>query len=351
MEAYKEHIIKKGIDARSSLQALDDLPPHSRRILFLTDDNDKLLGTLTDGDIRRGLLEGHEISEPAQNFVNLSFRSLVEGQEDFEKIKQYREDAIFMVPVIDKNGNLKEILDLSKTKAVLPMSAVIMAGGRGERLRPLTDSTPKPMLHVGEKPIIERNIDRLIECGVKEIFITVKYLKEQIMEYFGDGSSKGVSIKYFAEEEPLGTLGSLAMIDQPSNEDVLVMNSDLLTNIDFVDFYSFYKESEADMILASIPYVVDVPYAVLDTNRDDVAAFSEKPSYTYYSNGGIYLLKYGLSDQITKGQHYNATDLMDHIIATEGKTLKHYPLLGYWLDIGKHQDFMKAQEDIKRIHF
>lgn len=352
MEAYKEHIIFYEGVARDALKALDQLPDTAKRTLFVVNkENNHLEGTITDGDIRRGLLNGKEISEPLRDFIHRDFKFLVEGEHNLEKIKQFKQSDIYLVPVIDAEGSLLEILNLKKTRTLLPLSALIMAGGRGQRLQPLTDTVPKPMLHVGGKPIIEYNIDRLIAFGVKEFYISVKYLKEQIMDYFGDGSSKGVSIKYIEETEPLGTLGSLAYLDQLSENNLLVMNSDLLTNIDFEDFFKFYKEKNADMALASIPYKVNVPYAVLETNAHQVSAFSEKPTYTYYSNGGIYIIKSELKSKVAKGKFYNATDLMDEIIADENKTLAHFPLLDYWLDIGKHQDFLKAQEDVTRIHF
>ena len=205
------------------------------------------------------------------------------------------------------------------------------------------------MLKVGEKPIIEHNIDRLISYGIKEIYISVNYHKEQIMDFFGDGSAKGISIKYIEENEPLGTLGCLSLIDDISEENLLVMNSDLLTNIDFEDFYQFFIEKHADMVLASVPYIVSVPYAVLETEQQRVKSFSEKPTYTYYSNGGIYLIKTKLKSKLRKGVFYNATDLMEEVLQESETSLVHFPILDYWLDIGKHQDFTKAQEDIKSV--
>jgi NDP-sugar pyrophosphorylase family protein len=169
------------------------------------------------------------------------------------------------------------------------------------------------------------------------------------MDYFGDGSSKGVKIKYIEEDEPLGTLGALSLIGDIEHDDILVMNSDLLTNIDFEDFYSFYQEQGAEMAVASIPYKVTVPYAVLETNDHKINSFVEKPTYTYYSNGGIYLFKYNLRDIFPRKSFFNATDLMDQLIANNTKSVIHYPLLCYWLDIGNQQDFLKAQEDIKHL--
>lgn len=350
MKAYNEHVIFLSNIAREALKALDVLPDTAIRTLFVVDEKYSLKGTITDGDIRRGLLNGLEISQNIKYFIQKKYRFLKEGDDNLNKIKIFKESDIFLIPIINEIDQLIEIIDLRKTYTLLPLSALIMAGGRGERLKPLTDSIPKPMLKVGDKPIIEHNIDRLIKYGVKEFFVSVKYLKEQIIDYFGDGSSKGVSIQYIEEVEPLGTLGSLTLIDKIKEENLLVMNSDILTNINFEDFFNFFLENQADMVLASIPYRVNIPYAVLEIQDCQVSSFSEKPTYTYYSNGGIYIIKSDTKNRIQKGIFYNATDLMEDIISKKGNKVAHFPLLDYWLDIGKHQDYIKAQEDIKRIH-
>ncbi|WP_443936886.1 nucleotidyltransferase family protein [Pedobacter sp. MW01-1-1] len=349
MIKHQEHIILNYDEARKGLKILDELPDNSSRTLFVVNNDGVMLGSVTDGDIRRGLLNGYEISQTIEYFMNTKFKYLKDGEDNVYLIKEFKKASINLIPMLDDEFKILEILDLHLTKTLLPFSALLMAGGRGERLKPFTDSIPKPMLKVGDKPILEINIDRLISYGVTEIYISVKYLKDQIMDYFGDGSNKGIKIHYLEENEPLGTLGALAHIEKIIHHDLLVMNSDLLTNIDFEDFYNFYKAQDATMALASIPYHVSIPYAVLKTNDHTVESFIEKPTYTYYSNGGIYLMKFQLKKHISKGCFYNATDLMDKLITESGTNLVHYPLLGYWLDIGKHQDFIKAQEDIKHI--
>ena len=176
------------------------------------------------------------------------------------------------------------------------------------------------------------------------------YLKESIISYLGDGSSKDIKISYIEETNPLGTIGSITKIDNINHEDILVMNSDILTNIDFEDFYNSYKNQNSDMMLASIRYVVAVPYAVLTTKDQFIQNFEEKPTYTYYSKGGIYLMKFSLKNKLFIGECCNATDLMDILLQEQKNALTHYPILGYWLDIGKHSDYLKAQEDIKHIN-
>jgi len=348
---YLEHILLQDEEARSALRALDKLKNSISRTLFIVDADDKIVGSLTDGDIRRGLLNGLEISQPIKLFMNKGFRYLLESEDNVEAIKAYRKNKFWLIPLLDADGHINKILDLATTRSILPVTALLMAGGKGERLKPLTDNTPKPMLMIGNKPIIEHNIDRLISFGVTDIYISVQYLKEQIMEYFGDGSAKGVSIKYIIEDKPMGTIGALSLIENIKHNDVLVMNSDLLTNVDLEDFYGYYKSHSAEMAVASIPYVVNVPYAVLETNNHEVKSFFEKPSYTYYSNGGIYFLNASLKAAISSNEFFDATDLMNLVIDKKQNKLVHYPLLCYWLDIGKPQDYIKAQEDIKHLNF
>ena len=348
---YQEHILLREAEARTALRILDKLPDSISRTLFIVDENGTMVGSLTDGDIRRGLLNGLEISNSVSDFMKRSFKSIYESDNNVELIKTHRLADIKLLPLLDSKGKIIRILDLSKTKTILPVAALIMAGGKGERLKPFTDTVPKPMLKIGNKPILEHNIDRLISFGISEIYISVKYLKDQIMDFFGDGSSKGVSIKYLEEDEPLGTIGALSLINKINYEDILVMNSDLLTNIDFEDFYTFYKDKEAGMAIVSIPYQFTVPYAVLETKNHQVSSFIEKPTYTYYSNGGIYYLKFELKKHVKEATCFNATDLMNLIIQQDHLKLIHYPLSSYWLDIGKHQDYIKAQEDIKHISF
>lgn len=349
MIKQQEHIVSRDDEARTALKILDQLPDNASRTLFVVDEYGRMVGTVTDGDIRRGLLNNLEISQKIGQFMNTSFKYIQDGHDNTSLIKAFKDADIYLIPLLNADYSIKEILDLKSIKTILPITALLMAGGKGERLKPFTDTVPKPMLKIGSKPILEINIDRLISFGITEIYISVKYLKEQIMDYFGDGSAKGIKIRYLEENDPLGTLGALANINEIDHEDLLVMNSDLLTNIDFEDFFNFYKEKAASMALASIPYHVSIPYAVLKTDEHIVQSFSEKPTYTYYSNGGIYLMKFLLKKHVNKGSFYNATDLMDKLILESSSSLIHYPLLSYWLDIGKHQDFIKAQEDIKHI--
>jgi NDP-sugar pyrophosphorylase family protein len=318
--------------------------------LFVTEDSGKLVGAITDGDIRRGLLAGASIDDAVEKIMFRNFRYIKKGSYRIEDIQEIKQKKIKLVPQVDDNFNLIKLIDFSKIKTMLPVDAVIMAGGRGERLMPYTDTTPKSLLKVGDKPILEHNIDRLIEYGIDEFNITLRYLGEKISSYFGDGSEKGVKINYVTENSPLGTIGSVSLIKGFLHDTVLIMNSDLLTNIDFEDLYSRFVKDDADMTVASIPYNVDLPYAVLETKDGEIRSFKEKPTYTYYSNAGIYFIKTALLKNIPIEQHFNATDFMQ-LLLDKGHKVTYYPILGYWLDIGRHEDFAKANEDIKHIKF
>jgi NDP-sugar pyrophosphorylase family protein len=217
-------------------------------------------------------------------------------------------------------------------------------------MQPLTDLIPKPLLKVGDKPIMEHNLDRLSLFGIDDFWVSVKYLGEQIESYFGAGNQKNISIEYVWENEPLGTIGAVSQIENFKHNYVLVTNSDLLTNINYEQFFLEFIKEGADLAVLTIPYQVSIPYAVLETNDGQVKNFKEKPTYTYYSNGGIYLMKREMLHFIPKGKFYNATDLMEDLIQRNYKVIS-FPFSGYWLDVGKHEDFEKAQKDIYNIEF
>lgn len=339
-------LISSSFSAREALRQLDSFGIMAP-VLFIYDEKGKIIGSLTDGDIRRGLLKDLKIDDNVTEFMFKNFRYIEDTKYNKADIQVFKNRNLRFIPVLDSDKKLVRILDVNHLKTNLPLSAVIMAGGKGERLLPLTEKTPKPMLKVGSKPIIEHNIDRLIQFGIDEIIISVRYLGEQIMEYFGDGSSKGIQIRFITEDKPLGTIGAIKQIDSFKNDEILLMNSDLLTDIDFEHFYEVFHAENADMAVATVSYDVNVPYAVMEfSSGKQVSGFKEKPKYTYFSNAGIYILKRHLIEIIPADEKYDATDLMNAVIANNQKLIAE-PIHGYWLDIGRMEDFFKAQEDIK----
>ena len=331
----------------SVLKKIDELP--SIQTIFVIDEKEKVIGSITDGDIRRGFINGCKIDDSLEKFIFKNFSFIEEGEGDFDKLKEFRKRKLKAVPLLSNDGKLLKILDFTRTKSILPIDAVIMAGGKGVRLMPLTETTPKPLLEIGGKEIISYNFDRLFQYGIVNQFVTVNYLSEQIKQYCGN-YNKDINFEIIHEENMLGTAGALSLIDDFKNDTILLMNSDLLTNIDYEDLYKTFLDKNADMIVASIPYEVNLPYAILETKDSDVKSFKEKPSHTYFANAGIYLFKKELLNYIPKNKVYNATDFMEDVI-NNGKKLIHFPIRSYWLDIGKHKDFDKAQRDVSHINW
>ena len=340
-------LIHKSKNLVEGLQCLNELRNLSRLILFVVDDNEKVIGSVTDGDIRRSIIAEQNLQKTLGEIANPDFKRLYQ-KDTYQSFEKYRKSDIKILPILNQEGKMVDLIDLEYTKAQLPLEAVIMAGGRGKRLSPLTDTIPKPMLRLGDKPIIEHNIDRLISFGIKKIYISVKYLGEQIVNYLGDGSQKGISIEYVWEDEPLGTAGALALINNLSTEHILLMNSDLFTNVNFETLYLKLINEGADMAVASTEYKVDIPYAVFETEEGRVTNFKEKPSFIYHSNAGIYILKRSLIAKIEKGKYCDITDVMEQLV-TEGGKLVYDPIIGYWIDIGKTVDYEHAQEFIKHL--
>lgn len=346
MKDFNKHIIQKNESIRSALIRLDKLAGDS--VLFVVN-NDVLIGAITDGDIRRGFIKGLGFDAPITSFMNPNPRYIIEGHSSIETFEIFRKASIDIIPVINIKKEIVDIINLRHQSSILPVDAVIMAGGKGRRLMPLTANTPKPLLKVGDKPIIEYNIDRLINVGINDITLSINYLGDQLINYFQDGKEKGVKISYIEEDKPMGTIGSILLKEDFSHDDILVMNSDILTNIDFTDFYKTYKNTQADMIVATVSYKVNVPYGVLETvEGNKVVSLKEKPDFAYFSNAGIYILSKRVISMIPKDTFFDITDLMQKVIDLNNRLIT-YPINGYWLDIGKHEDFKKAQEDIRHI--
>lgn len=348
MRNYRDHLLPSGSTIKQALVQLDILAKDA--ILFIVGADDELIGSLTDGDVRRGLLKGFSIDVSVNEIIQPNPRFIKKGDRDIEKVIAFREGNFRILPVLDVANRIVNVINFREMRSYLPIDAVIMAGGRGQRLQPLTDMTPKPLLKVGDKAIMEHNVDRLQLYGIDDFWFSVKYKGEQIQKYFGEGTDRNVTIDYVWEDEPLGTIGAVSKINNFRHEYVLVTNSDILTNLDYEHFFLEFLRSNADFAVVTIPYQVSIPYAVLETSNGHVMSFKEKPTYTYYSNGGIYLMKKEVLNFLPENTFFNATDLMEKLIAENLKVIS-YPLVGYWLDIGKHEDFEKAQQDIKHIIF
>ena len=287
---YK-HLLSNNATLIEALAGLNNLSG-GLMTLMIINDKSQLVGTLTDGDIRRALLSGATLDTPVDRIMQQNFKSMSVDQVDVSKLRELRETGIKLLPLLNKDKSISRLLDLSDNSSLLPVSAVLMAGGRGERLRPLTDRIPKPLLPIEGKAIIDYNIEALSRAGITDITVTTRYLAQQIHDHFASPVG-GVNVKCVEEEKPLGTIGALALIERNKDTDVtLVMNSDLLTTISFEEMYLTHIQRKADITIAVLPYTVSVPYAILctETESNKVTAIEEKPTYSYYANAGIYLI-------------------------------------------------------------
>lgn len=351
MEAckMKDHLISQDKTLLEALSFITSLAPEPL-VLFVLDEEKRMVGTLTDGDSRRALIAGASVNDKVSKIMHRNFNYMkVEEIDNVKELKHQKEMMMKLVPVLDKDMRIVEIINLEKYKTRLPIDVVLMAGGKGERLRPLTEKTPKPLLPVGGKAIIDHNIDRLINYGVKHINMTINYLGEQLEEHFKE--SKGdVQVQTVREPKYLGTIGSIRFVKGFYNDTILIMNSDLFTNINYEDFYLHFKEHDAEMSVAAVPYTVSVPYGIFDLNGRDIQGLIEKPTYNYYANAGIYLIKRSALDEIPEDTFFNATDLIEKLIS-EGKKVIRFPLNGTWIDIGNPQEYQKANELVKHINY
>ena len=345
MKDITKYIISRNATIKEALVRLDKLSDIVLTLFVL--DGEQMIGTLTDGDIRRALIRNIALDAHVEQVMNKAFRFVYPKEKDIQKIREIRASGVQLLPCLGKNGELLRIYNLRAKKSILPVDAVLMAGGKGIRLRPLTENIPKPLLPVGNKSIIDYNVDSLISYGVENIHVTTNYLAEQLEQHFAE-ERQGARINCVREKEYLGTIASIKFVPDIENDEVLVMNSDLLTNIDFEDFYRHFREKKADMSVAAIPYSINVPYGIFELDGCNIKGVREKPTYNYYANAGIYLIKKCLLDLIPDGAYFNATDFMA-LLVSQGKTVIRYPLVGYWIDIGKPADYQKAQDFVKHI--
>jgi len=350
MTDWNLSLLKDSATIKESLIRINLFSSNQSLILFVLNDKRQVIGSLTDGDIRRGLLSGLGLSDSVIKVMNKQYHFLRKDSSVAE-IRQMRSKELHVVPILDSSRRIIRFIDFKKTHSVLPLDAIIMAGGKGIRLRPYTNDIPKPMLELNGKPIIAHNIDRLITYGVRNFYISVNHLKHKIIRYLNRAyQGREISIRYIKGKKPLGTMGSVALVPKYEHSDLLVMNGDILTNINFEDFYVTYKTLNNDIAVATFNIKVDVPYAVLNTFKKRICSFVEKPTYVYYSNAGIYLFRKEHIKLIPKNKPYDAIDLVKGLIKHRKKAT-HFPIRGYWLDIGTLKSYRKAQDDINHIQF
>lgn len=342
----KKFIINESSTIKDALIAINDIT-HDGESLVVINSEQEIIGTLTDGDIRRGLIAGAELTDSVCKIMHHDFKFINQTNFDVAHLKSFRDQRIMFIPILDEQKHVVDVINLNKFKSKLPIDAVLMAGGKGERLRPLTEKTPKPLLAVGGKCIIDHNVDRLISYGVEHINVTVNYLAEQLEEHFA-APRNGVQVRTFREPKFLGTIGSIKFVDTFYNDTILVMNSDLFTNIDYEDFFLHFQQNDAEMSVAAVPYNISIELGILDLDGRNVKGLLEKPKYNYYANAGIYLIKKRALAEIPEDTFFHATHLVEKLIA-QGKKVIRYPLNGTWIDIGTPQEYQKAKDLVKHL--
>jgi dTDP-glucose pyrophosphorylase len=339
------------IDAISAIEAT------VKRLAVVLSNDQRVLGTLTDGDIRRYILQGNTLQASVSDAMNASPAIVSANASDRTIREMLLKYNIRSLPLIDVQGKyvrtLHEMELGSGNKSPLNVktfsAAIIMAGGEGTRLMPLTKDLPKPMVEINGLPLLERQIRRLCNMGITLVYISVNYLSEVIKDYFGDGSGFGVDIFYLHEDKKLGTAGALSLLPNFHDDSpVLVMNGDILTTSDFINLFHFHEEHQSAVTISAIDYHVQIPYGVIQYDGVSVTALQEKPSQHFFCNAGMYVLSVAALKKIPMDMFWNMTDLIEQCL-TDGDVVSVFPVHEYWTDIGTPADLDKARKEFKGV--
>ena len=347
MNNYKDILLKPTSTIKEALEVIDS---GAMRIALVVDENNKLLGTLTDGDIRRGLLKNLSLDDSIETiiFKTPTVCSVEDSKEYILEVATAKK--LYQMPIIDKDGvliDIKEVNELLKP-TLKANRVVLMVGGLGTRLRPLTDHTPKPMLKVGDKPILETIILNFKKYGFTNIILSVSYKAEVIEAYFRDGSKFGVNIEYIYEEKRMGTAGALSLMRDKLNEPFFVMNGDLLTNINFENMMEYHLSNNSVATMGVREYDFQVPYGVVNVDGIDILSIEEKPTHSFFVSGGVYVLSPDVLEYIPNDEFYDMPTLFEKVIAENKKSIS-FPIREYWLDIGRIEEFEKANNEFHEV--
>ena len=331
---------------------------NGKGIALVADDDRKLLGVITDGDVRREILADVPLETTAAALL-AERRARGEGESvtapagtgDAELLAMMSELYLRQVPLVDRDGRVEGLACLSDLTRdyELPLRAVVMAGGFGTRMRPLTDQVPKPMLPVGGRPLLERIVEQLRDSGVRQLNVTTHYQAQAISDHFRDGRDFGVSIEYTHEDEPLGTAGALGLVDTSEDELVLVVNGDIMTRLDFRAMVDFHRDHKADMTAAVLRYEYELPYGVVRSDGPDITAVVEKPRSSHFVLAGIYLLAAEVCGLVPRGEHCDMPDLIERALAG-GRRVVSFPIHEYWADIGQPEDYERVAAALATQH-
>jgi dTDP-glucose pyrophosphorylase/CBS domain-containing protein len=333
------------IDPEVSISAaIEQLDRAGTGALLLCAEGRRLVGLLSDGDVRRAILRDVPLTDPCRTIAiehPVAAAASISMPDALDLMVSHEIDQL---PLLEDGAVVDFVLRRDIAVDARPeLSAVIMAGGFGKRLLPLTEGTPKPMLPVGDRPVLERTIRQLRRSGIRDVSMTTHYLGDHIEGHFGDGEGFGVRINYAVEDQPLGTAGGLKLIERPAGPFV-VINGDILTGVPFDKMLRYHRKHEAELTVGVRRYVIDVPFGVVECDGFRVTELREKPSLAFFINAGIYLLEPGAWDTIPEGVHFDMTDLIQTLL-DQGRTVASFPIIEYWLDIGSPDDYRRAQED------
>jgi len=341
----RERLGKVCVGPQTSIaDAIAQLNDAGTGALVLCDDDGRLCGLLADGDIRRAVIRRVPLSDPCKNIATPNPVSASEPITPSDALHIMNQHDIHQLPLVDGEGRIVEFL---LRKDLIPhahdeMQAVVMAGGYGKRLLPLTEKVPKPMLPVGERPLLELIIQQLRRAGIHDVNLTTHYLPESISGHFGNGEHFGVRLNYSQEENPLGTAGGLRLMPRPQGP-FLVINGDILTGVPFQQMLQYHRTHHAMLTVGVRKYDLQVPFGVVECDDVRITRIEEKPCHSYFINAGTYLLEPAAWDRIPEGSRFDMTDLI-RILLEAGETVVGFPIMEYWIDVGRHEDYMKAQE-------
>lgn len=327
----------------SALQALKIIDRGAVQIALVIDKQQLLLGTLTDGDIRRGLLNGFSLDSAVDQFMNRQFRFVRSTDVRSVVLEMMRTESLRQIPVLDADGCVVELLLLNELLSPLQRSTavVIMAGGKGTRLRPFTENCPKPMITVDDKPMLEIVLEQCIACGFKTFYFSVNYLKEQIIDHFEDGSRWGVTIQYLVEDQPLGTAGSLQLLPDSVKEPFLVLNGDVLTRFEPSQLLDFHTQHQAKATLCVRDHDYTLPFGVVKTNGVELSSFEEKPTFRHLVNAGVYMIDPQLLSFLTPNKYTDMPSLLQDV-QQAGHRVVVCPIHEYWIDVGRPESLEQA---------
>lgn len=346
-EALKSLTINAEVSIRAALGAIDR---SKRQIALVVDGDGKLLATVTDGDVRRGILNGVDLDGPVSQVMHTTPTTVTEGAPDAEARRLIRERKLQHVPVLDAAGRLVDLATVADLFGVTPNDTrvVLMAGGLGKRLRPLTETVPKPMLTVGGKPLLEQILGVFADQGFWRISISVNYRREMVQDYFGNGSKFGVEIDYVEEDQAMGTAGALSLLKARPEAPFIVMNGDLLVSLQFADLLAFHHDLSAAGTMVVREYEHQIPYGVVRSAENLMTGIEEKPIERYFVNGGIYVLSPEALDQVAPGVPLDMPSLLTRL-SDAGKKVGVFPLRDYWRDIGQIDDLEAARSEFDSV--